>query len=181
MNGSARGFSPYSVSPGVKTHKAYGLGIYSNFTSAPVILDSAITVPITRGVTVNNALTYNLSSLAGSGIAHVVNDQGASVGPGGNNTAYLPFYGVTPITVRANNAARAFGAENPPFSVSYSGFVNGDTAAVLGGSPTLSTTAKTYSLPGLYPIRVGQGTLSVTNNFPYVFNFVSGTLLVRPR
>jgi MBG domain (YGX type) len=180
MNGSARGFSPYSVSPGVKTHKAYGLGIYSNFTSAPVILDSAITVPVTWGVTVKNALTYNLSSLAGSGTAHVVNDQGASVGPGGNNTAYLPFYGVTPITVRANDATRAFGAENPPFSVSYSGFVNEDTAAVLGGSPTLSTNAKSYSLPGLYPIRVGQGTLSVTNNFPYVFNFVSGTLLVRP-
>ncbi len=110
----------------------------------------------------------------------MVNDQGASVGPGGNSTAYLPFYGVTPITVRANNATRAFGAENPPFSVSYSGFVNGDTTAVLGGSPTLSTTAKTYSFPGFYPIRVGQGTLSVTTNFPYVFNFVSGTLFVRP-
>jgi hypothetical protein len=117
MNGSARGFSPYSVSPGVRTHKAYGLGIYSNFTLAPVILDSAITVPVARGVTVTNALTYNLSSFAGSGIAHVINDQGASVGPGGNNTAYLPFYGVTPITVRANDATRAFGAEilvSPP-------------------------------------------------------------------
>lgn len=97
MDGTARGFSPYFVSQGVKSHQAYGLGVYSNFTSAPVVLDSAITVPITPGVTVIDALTYNLSSMANSGIAHVVNDQGASVGPGLDTTAYLPYYrkGVT--------------------------------------------------------------------------------------
>jgi MBG domain (YGX type) len=178
MNGTARGFSPYSVSPGVSTHKAYGLGIYSNFTSAPVILDSAITVPVAPGVTVTDALTYNLSSLVGSGIAHVVNDQGVSVGPGGNNTAYLPFYGVTPLTVTANNATKAVGAAIPPFTASYSGFVNGDTTAVLSGSPAFSTTATSSSPAGVYPITATQGTLAAANNFPYTFNFVSGTLSV---
>jgi hypothetical protein len=92
MNGSARGFSPYSVSPSVTTHQAYGLGVYSNFSATNIILDSAITVPVTSGVTVTDALTYNLGSASNSGIEHVVNDQGASVFPGGNSTAYLPFY-----------------------------------------------------------------------------------------
>jgi hypothetical protein len=178
MNGTARGFSPYSVSPGVTTHKAYGLGVYSNFTAAPVFLDSAVTVPVTPGVMVTDALTYNLSSKANSGIEHVVNDQGASVTPGGNSTAYLQFYGVTPLTVTANNATMAVGAANPTLSVSYSGFVNGDTAAVLAGSPSISTTATSSSPAGVYPIAVTQGTLSAANNFPYTFNFVNGTLSV---
>jgi hypothetical protein len=97
MDGTARGFSPYFVSQGVKSHQAYGLGVYSNFTSAPVFLDSAVTVPITPGVTVIDALSYNLSSMANSGIEHVVNDQGDSVGPGLDATGYLPYYrnGVT--------------------------------------------------------------------------------------
>jgi hypothetical protein len=92
MNGTARGFSPYSVSPSVTNHQAYGLGVYSNFSATNIILDSAITVPVASGVTVTDALTYNLGSTANSGIEHVVNDQGASVFPGGNSTAYLPFY-----------------------------------------------------------------------------------------
>jgi len=92
MNGTARGFSPYSVSPLVTNHQAYGLGVYSNFSATNIILDSAITVPVASGVTVTDALTYNLGSAANSGIEHVVNDQGASVFPGGNSTAYLPFY-----------------------------------------------------------------------------------------
>jgi hypothetical protein len=92
MNGTARGFSPYSVSSSVTNHQAYGLGVYSNFNATNIILDSAITVPVTSGVTVTDALTYNLGSASNSGIEHVVNDQGASVFPGGNSTAYLPFY-----------------------------------------------------------------------------------------
>jgi hypothetical protein len=92
MNGTARGFSPYSVSPSVTGHQAYGLGVYSNFSATSIILDSAITVPVTSGVTVTDALTYNLGSTANSGIEHVVNDQGTSVITGGNSTAYLPFY-----------------------------------------------------------------------------------------
>jgi hypothetical protein len=47
---------------------------------------------VASGVTVTDALTYNLGTTANSGIEHVVNDQGASVITGGNSTAYLPFY-----------------------------------------------------------------------------------------
>jgi hypothetical protein len=80
------------------------------------------------------------------------------------------------LTVTANNASRAVGAANPTFTASYSGFVNGDTAAVLGGgSPSLTTTATVSSPAGTYPIMVTQGTLSAAN---YAFNFVNGTLSV---
>src|SRR5216683_3080993 len=62
-------------------------------------------------------------------------------------------------------------------TASYSGFVNGDTTATLGGSPSPSTTAtpSTTVAGSPYPITVSQGTLSAAN---YSFNFTGGSLTV---
>src|SRR5271166_1625837 len=48
------------------------------------------------------------------------------------NISVLP----APLTVTANNANRAYGSVNPAFSAAISGFVNGDTPAVVSGTPT---------------------------------------------
>ncbi len=88
--------------------------------------------------------------------------------------------GQATLTVSADNYSRAYGAPNPALTASYSGFLNGDTAAVLNGSPALSTMAIQASPAGAYPITVGPGTLSATN---YGFSFIDGTLnviVVRP-
>jgi hypothetical protein len=79
------------------------------------------------------------------------------------------------LTVTANNVNIAVGAAIPALTVTYSGFVNGDSAASLSGSPALSTTATSSSPVGTYPITVTQGTLSAAN---YTFTFVNGTLSV---
>jgi hypothetical protein len=99
-----------------------------------------------------------------------------------DTTNYTTAYGsvtltVNPalLTVTANNASRPVGAANPAFTASYSGFVNGDTTAVLGGSPSLTTTATTSSPAGAYPIAAAAGTLTAAN---YTFKFVNGTLSV---
>ena len=77
------------------------------------------------------------------------------------------------LTVTANNISQPVGTANPAFTASSSGFVNGDTVAVLNGSPAFSTTATASSPAGLYPITVSQGTLSAAN---YTFAFAGGTL-----
>ncbi|HZL28485.1 MAG TPA: MBG domain-containing protein [Acidobacteriaceae bacterium] len=79
------------------------------------------------------------------------------------------------LTVSANSTSRAVGAANPAFTATYNGFVNGDTPAVLSGSPALSTTATTSGPAGTYPITVTQGTLAAEN---YNFTFINGTLSV---
>src|SRR5439155_22752797 len=58
-------------------------------------------------------------------------------------------------------------------------FVNGDTTAVLGGSPSLSTAADTSSAVAgsPYPITAALGTLNAAN---YDFAFVNGTLAITP-
>jgi MBG domain (YGX type)/Bacterial Ig-like domain (group 3)/FG-GAP-like repeat len=79
------------------------------------------------------------------------------------------------LTVAANNASRVLGLPNPPLTTTITGFVNGDTAAVVSGAAAVSTTATTASPVGTYPITVAQGTLSATN---YGFAFVNGILTI---
>ncbi len=81
------------------------------------------------------------------------------------------------LTVVAKNTNRLYGATNPVFTASYSGFVDGDTTGVLSGTPSLTTVAVTNSPAGSYTITNATGSLSAAN---YTFNFVNGTLTVNP-
>ena len=78
-----------------------------------------------------------------------------------------------PLTVTANDATRAFGEKNPTFTLSYSGFVNGDTEDDLSIKPNAFCNATTSSPVGTYDITVGGG---VSTN--YAFTYVKGTLTV---
>jgi hypothetical protein len=79
------------------------------------------------------------------------------------------------LDVKADDQTRAYGATNPPFTFTYTGFAQGEDPSVLGGSPALSTVADTNSTIGTYPIVVSQGTLS---NGHYNLSFTNGTLTV---
>jgi hypothetical protein len=83
------------------------------------------------------------------------------------------FVYVTPaiLQVVPDPQARTYGAADPALTVSYSGFVNGDTASVLAGAADCSTTATATSGPGTYAIDCSAGTLAATN---YIFD-VSGS------
>jgi MBG domain (YGX type)/Bacterial Ig-like domain (group 3) len=80
------------------------------------------------------------------------------------------------LTVTATSVSRPSGQQNPTLKYTITGFVNGDTAAVVSGAPVESTTAKTTSPVGAYAITVSAGTLSAANyDFP---NLVNGVLTV---
>jgi hypothetical protein len=81
------------------------------------------------------------------------------------------------LDVAANDLTKVYGSPNPPLTYTITGFANGDTASVLSGAPSLSTTATTASGVGTYPIDVSAGTLSAAN---YTFAFVDGTLTITP-
>ncbi|OYV76399.1 MAG: hypothetical protein B7Z74_00540, partial [Deltaproteobacteria bacterium 21-66-5] len=84
---------------------------------------------------------------------------------------------VTPatLTVTADDASRPYGAPNPTFSDTISGFVNGDVASVVSGAASLSTMATATSPVGTYPITAVLGTLAAAD---YGFTFQNGTLTV---
>ncbi|HYG25081.1 MAG TPA: DUF2341 domain-containing protein [Verrucomicrobiae bacterium] len=81
------------------------------------------------------------------------------------------------LTVTANNTNRLYGAPNPQFTASYSGFVAGENSSVLSGSPSLTTSAGAASTVAgsPYAITATNGTLSASN---YTFVFVSGQLTI---
>jgi hypothetical protein len=79
------------------------------------------------------------------------------------------------LTVTANNASRVYGAANPSFNWTITGFVHGETVSLVSGIPSLSATATATSPAGAYPITPALGTLSAAN---YTFAFVNGTLTI---
>ncbi|HEV3339551.1 MAG TPA: MBG domain-containing protein, partial [Pirellulales bacterium] len=81
------------------------------------------------------------------------------------------------LTVAAANQTMVYGATVPALTDTITGFVDGDSATVVSGTPSITTTATSASGVGSYPIDVSAGTLSASN---YTFAFVAGTLTVRP-
>jgi len=101
----------------------------------------------------------------------------------GGDDAYSPAAQVTQsvtvnkaaMTVTASGASRAYGVSNPTFSYTLTGYVNGDTSSVVGGSAAETTSATSTSAPGSYSITFSSEALTATN---YTFSYVSGTLTV---
>jgi hypothetical protein len=74
-----RGYASYKVADGVTTHEAWGLGVYCVFRAGPIIADTAIEAPTVPGVKMHHMVTIRLSGQPGSGIGHVINNQGDAV------------------------------------------------------------------------------------------------------
>jgi hypothetical protein len=128
--------------------------------------------------TAAGVLSGGLARAAGEHVGSYAINQGTLAADSDYTIAFTSAsLAITPatLTVTANPQARVYGQANPPLTAGYSGFVNGDTAAVLGGSPSLATSAGLYSPVGSYPITVGAGSL---NDPDYVFTFINGNLAV---
>lgn len=124
-----------------------------------------------------------------TGLASIVNNKVHLAGAGSVNITALQtgddFYkaatdvtqplGVNkaPLTITANDDRILQGATIPTFTVSYSGFVNGDTETSLTTLPTATTTATSSSPIGTYDITV-SGAASPN----YDHTYVKGTLTI---
>jgi hypothetical protein len=78
-----------------------------------------------------------------------------------------------PLTITADDKARAFGAPNPPFTATATGFQFGETMANLNGTLVFATPATTTSPAGTYPITPGG-----VSSGNYTITFVDGVLVV---
>ena len=84
---------------------------------------------------------------------------------------------VTPaaLTITADNQRMVYGSPLPTLTVSYQGFVNGDTPGSLSTAPTLVTSASATSPVGNYGI-VASG----ASDPDYTIHYVAGILTVTP-
>ena len=110
-------------------------------------------------------ITLNLSGVSASGFSSLVSL--------GNGTLTI---NKAHLTVTADNQSRVYGATNPTFTETISGFVNGENASVVTGSGTGSSTAINTTNVGTATITASNTGLSASN---YDFsNLVNGTLTI---
>ncbi|WP_197020324.1 MBG domain-containing protein [Prevotella sp. P6B1] len=80
------------------------------------------------------------------------------------------------LTVSVGNYEMTEGESVPRFTISYDGFVNNETVAVLTIAPTASCEATSESKPGTYAITISGG---VAKN--YSFSYSAGTLTIKTK
>jgi hypothetical protein len=83
-----------------------------------------------------------------------------------------------PLTITANNQSTVYGAALPTLTVSYNGFVNGDSSVSLGTQPTLTTNATAASHVAGNPHSITASGASGSN---YAISYVAGNLRVTSR
>jgi hypothetical protein len=150
------------------------------------------TVTQTGGGIPTGTVTFNEGSLVlgsaalnGSGIAMLTDTPPAGIGTfiaTYNGSSPTSTSGGVPIsvaravlTVTANNAGMVYGQPLPVFTSNITGFVNGDTPSVVGGTATETTAATSTSTPGIYPITFSTESLTASN---YTFSYVNGNLTI---
>ena len=156
--------------------------------ATPVLTWSA-PAPIVYGTALGGAHLNATSSVPGSFSYSPVGGTTLNAGAGQSLTAtFVPAdpvnYAVAvvstsitvtpaPLTVRASDAVKPFGAPLPAFTATFAGLVNGESPASLSGTLGFGTTATQASVVGTYPIVPGG--VSSPN---YTIAFVNGTLAI---
>ena len=152
-------------------NKTYG---DANFNLSATGGGSGNTVTFMSSNTAVATISGNTVTIVGAGNTNITASQ---AGNGHYNAASDVMQGLTidkaALQATAEDKARTVGAANPTFTITYSGFVNGDDASDLDTAPMASTTANTGSLVGTYDINVSGG---MDNN--YDFTYVKGTLTI---
>jgi hypothetical protein len=139
---------------------------YGNADFAHGISSTNNTIPVTI-VSSNPAVATivgNNIHIAGAGTTNITASQAGNVGyfPAADVTRTLTVNKAN-LTIKVRDTVRNFGTANPPFTVTYTGFVLGETEANLTTQVTVVTTAVTTSAPGYYTLTP-QGATSSNYN-----------------
>ena len=149
--------------------------VFGGSVSGFVLGDTlANTTTGTLAFTSTATTSSNVNSYAINGSGLTPNTGNYVFAQAAGNTTALTINPAT-LTVTANEANRLYGAANPAFSAQYSGFVNGDTAALVSGLQ-LTTNANAAAPVGSYTIFPAAAATAPN----YKISYVNGTLNVTP-
>ena len=79
QHNGTNGYASYKVSDQVKTHEAWGIGIYNVFYNAPVVVDNAIETPFALENNIHHKIIYWLNGNKESIVKSIINGKGGSV------------------------------------------------------------------------------------------------------
>jgi predicted heme/steroid binding protein len=78
-HGDVNGYASYKVSDNVKSHEAWGIGIYNVFYNAPVIADNAIEAPAALEKNFHHMIIFWLNGNKESIVKSIINGKGGAV------------------------------------------------------------------------------------------------------
>jgi hypothetical protein len=138
---------------GLKNGESFTISGYGTGTnySASAYADTMVATPVAGTLAGNYSISYT--------------NGGISIGKAG-------------LVVTAGNKTRIYGDANPALTYTVTGYVSGEGASVLSGSPALTTSANTTSNIGNEAITAAANSLSSNN---YSFTFVNGVMAINPR
>ena len=138
---------------GLKNGESFSISGYGTGThySASAYADTMVASPVAGTLAGNYSISYT--------------NGGISIGKAG-------------LVVTAGNKTRIYGDANPALTYTVTGYVSGEGASVLSGSPALTTSANTTSNIGNEAITAAANSLSSNN---YSFTFVNGVMAINPR
>ena len=145
------------------------------FAGTEFTLAGLVNADTVSSVTLTSSGAAATASVAGSPYA-IVPSAATGTGLANYSVSYVNgslTLNPAPLLVTALDASRFYGQANPVFEASYSGFVNGETNTVLGGTLLLTTIADINSPVGTYPITASG--LTATN---YSITYSNGTLTI---
>ena len=150
---------------GDTTSSLYTSNLQTNTFTTSGLLGSDSVTSVATLASGTNVGTYadNLTSATGSGLTNY------TIGYVNGSLTITP----APLTITANDASRPVNTLNPQFSATYTGFVGGETPAMLNGVLAFATPATLTSPVGIYPITpYGQSSGN------YTITYLDGDLTV---
>jgi len=147
------------------------------YGASPVTLNATASSGLTVSYTVSGPATISGSTLTFTGAGTVVvtaSQAGNSSYSAATSVPQTIIVNPATLSITVNSTTRAYGATNPTFTGTPTGFVNGDTAVSTGLNYSSAATAA--SQPGTYTITASLGNLTAAQN--YSLNVTDGTLTV---
>jgi hypothetical protein len=151
--------------------KTYGDPVFS--VTATSNSPGAITYSITAGSQYATITSGGQVTIKGAGTVTIQASQAASGNYSSGTATSTLTINKAALTATADNKSRVYNTANPALTISYSGFVYGETSSVLATQPSASTTATQTSNVGTYPITLTGGTAA-----NYTITLATGTLTI---
>jgi trimeric autotransporter adhesin len=153
--------------------KTYG---NADFATGATSTNSTIPITYTTSNPAVATITGNTIHITGAGTTTITASQAGNAG-------YFPAADVArtltvnkaALTIRVLDTVKVEGQPNPAFTITYTGFVLGETVTNLTTPPTITTIATATSPAGYYTLTPGG---AVTNN--YTITYTTGRLTIYP-
>jgi hypothetical protein len=150
---------------------------YGNADFAIGATSTNATIPITYVSSNTNVATIvgNNIHIVGAGTSNITASQAGNIGytPAADITRVLTVNKAN-LAIKVRDTVKTQGQPNPTFTITYTGFVLGETAANLLTPVAATTTATTTSAPGYYPITLSGAT---SNNYNITYTNARLTIL----